>query len=540
MRASLLTTVLCLVSATVNHSFSDAQDRSAISGTVFFTGQTAQDEREGVRVSLVGYRQQTTDGSGHFVFVDVAPGRYRLAVTDPRFLSSDFGAVGPNVPGAIVDLGPGQSLSNANVRLYRGAVVAGIIRDDLGLPTANSMVSLNPLDEGRPSRTITTDASGAYRFSQVVPGAYLLSVGSSGKVNISSADVELQDLPFYSGQTYDPDQAQVLILGPDEVFEGVDLVRPPRRRGEAHGRVSWEGVPTPDAAVWLRIGRGDRARYQRVATTNERGEFSLRGIPPGQYSIIADLQLRRAGSGRDNTQKRFSAQDVQILEDTRSTVDLRLEQSRSMSGIVTVDESVPPVGVGVTVSLAGFGPLGLLSAQAGEGGGFVVQGVQAGRYLLKVDVNTNGAENYWLYSVAIDGHLQFGPAVVVPPQGAAIEATLGVTSRQAGLNGTVRDRTGLPVFDVDVIAFRENELVPGSCVVSHPDTKGRFQFRNLPPGRYVIATSEIYRLNGACSGTEVLDRVRRDGAPVAVTLGGQASLDLQVARSLAQFDRSQK
>jgi hypothetical protein len=155
-------------------------------------------------VNLSG-RVTITDDRGRFAFTDVAPGRVSLSASKPAYLSAAFGATRPGGAGTPIVLAPGQQMTDVTLRLTRGAVITGTIRNEQGQPApqvslrlyqfrfVNGQRRLNPTSPGMTPAT-STDDRGMYRFFGIAPGEYYVGAellsGSAARVTTA---VDLQD-----------------------------------------------------------------------------------------------------------------------------------------------------------------------------------------------------------------------------------------------------------------------------------------------------------------------------------------------------------
>jgi hypothetical protein len=126
-----------------------------------------------------------SDDAGRFVFNGLTPGPYSLEATKPGWL---MGAYGRRVPGngaSVLELTEGERRNDLSITLWRTAVIAGRVIADNGDPMVG--VEVRAMKQvfmaGRRQSEIPirakTDDLGAYRFSDLVPGEYLVAVLSS-------------------------------------------------------------------------------------------------------------------------------------------------------------------------------------------------------------------------------------------------------------------------------------------------------------------------------------------------------------------------
>jgi protocatechuate 3,4-dioxygenase beta subunit len=156
-----------------------ASGHAAIRGRVVAadTGQPLR--RAEVRVSAADSRTgrgTLTDADGRYEFPDLPAGRYSIHVTKTTFIAWSYGQTRPGLAGTPVIVADNQAADNIDIRLFRGAVIAGRITDDLGDPVPNARVTLMRAQFRRGERTltaattVTTNDIGEYRIFGLSPG----------------------------------------------------------------------------------------------------------------------------------------------------------------------------------------------------------------------------------------------------------------------------------------------------------------------------------------------------------------------------------
>jgi hypothetical protein len=145
---------------------------------------------------------------------------------------------------------------------------------------SHARVSLISVNEGRPSpRSVSSQTDGRFSLTGVAAGDYVLDVSNlSDDSYVKAARFGATDVleKLLTVDAKQSGQALQILLGSDEgrlnvrVFDSSD-------RPQSEVRV----VLVPDLA------RRDRRDQYRTATTDEYGQASVRGIPPGMYKVFA-------------------------------------------------------------------------------------------------------------------------------------------------------------------------------------------------------------------------------------------------------------
>jgi len=121
-----------------------------------------------------------TDNDGRFFFGELAAGSYTISTTKPGLLPGAFGRRRPGGSSVPVDLTEDGRRGDITITMWPAAVISGRVIDDNGDPLVNAEVRAVPQavisgrrQSGTPIRE-KTDDRGAYRFSGLVPGNYII------------------------------------------------------------------------------------------------------------------------------------------------------------------------------------------------------------------------------------------------------------------------------------------------------------------------------------------------------------------------------
>jgi hypothetical protein len=174
-------------------------------------------------------------------------------------------------------------------RAGAGVIRGRVVRADTGEPLRRVEVRIDEWstrDQSGPAATMT-DAEGRYELTHLEAGRYQLKATRGGYVEVAYG----QRRPFERGRP--------LELGEGAVLEHIDFALPPG--AVVTGRVVDEaGEAVAHASVSLKrrryIDGARRLVAESGSSTDDRGEFRIFGVPPGEYVIVATFDVRHLGS----------------------------------------------------------------------------------------------------------------------------------------------------------------------------------------------------------------------------------------------------
>jgi hypothetical protein len=165
-------------------------------------------------------------------------------------------------------------------------------------------------------------------------------------------------------------------------------------------------------------------------------------------------------------------------------------------------------------------------AQIGPDGRFTLVGVIPGQYTIRATGGTmksamSGGQD------TLDFPLDFSGERDVT------DAVLTVTDRVSELSGVLTDGAGKPAVDYSIVVAPSDPRFwrPGSrrVMVTRPDTAGRYLFRSLPPGDYMLAAVTDIEVGGQFD-PEFLKTLSGNSVRINIMEGGKVTQDVRVAR----------
>lgn len=445
-----------------------------------------------------------TDEQGRFVFRNLEAASYSLIAEQQGFLSAGYRSSGSHE----VVLGENQVLSNALLALMPEATVAAKVMDSRGAPVTDAQVKLlrqrSTLATGRPATFqaggCRTDSHGECRVANLNPGDYLLEASprprpASSRSLPRSTKPELADIVTYYPRAADPAAASALRLGPGEVRVELRLLRV--ATVQISGRVIDPGEGTAPPFVQLVARNAAGTSLQVEAPTSQDGPFLIRNVPPGSYYLTAQRSAPRPaqpsvsgtsrtvritpGSLTDRPVLAAAFRPIEVRGSNLDGVDLKMEPTFNVDGVVTVDQKVkcwPRGGMGHG------DPLAFLSSEIPMAARSHSTAISKDRFFLKnvapmryfVSLNSG---NCYVKSIRYGGREAEDNLVEITGPG-TLEIALSAGAR---INGMAVDREGRPAARATATLIPQDGRAFSRRFALF-FTNGSFSLLGVPPGSY--------------------------------------------------------
>jgi hypothetical protein len=231
-------------------------------------------------IANIGVSFRTARPDGRFSFYGVTPGTY--------VLRGQSGSAGAHLTGAASVVADPLNTGGVELRLERGNTVSGrLALDTLTGPVTLSRVRvelrpiLSPVDWERASSQATPDASGRFTIRGVESGRYRIAVsGLPAEWMLSSAIFGEHDVL----DTH-------LIIESNAIYTG-GVLKFTNKSTEISGTLrNAAGAPAAGQVVLLfpedRLLWVPQSRRIQLALSDAVGRYMLKGLPQGDYRIIA-------------------------------------------------------------------------------------------------------------------------------------------------------------------------------------------------------------------------------------------------------------
>jgi hypothetical protein len=433
-----------------------------------------------------------TDDKGAFTIGDLPPGGVQLVASSESFARSE--------PTAL-ELAPGQKIEGVVIHLRRGGRLTGEVFDAHGGHAAGRSVMVMSLG-GQETREAKVDAAGLFAVENLTPGAYQVISEPT------QSEQESMISKGAGGGEIDPSEIfSALKMASAQIKEGetthVVLGAPPKAPVRVFGAVTRAGEPVRSGTI-LCLGEGGSLLSKlKMAKVRESGEYEIKLDEPGAVVLSYQRDLAGGGAGEFH---------VTIPEAAEYHLDLDVPTG-GLRGIVRGPDGAPLAGI--SISLLRPGGLSSISAmdQGGnetsdESGRFEFSELSAGTYGLAAGGNSTIAGD--------ERDTPWGRTVV---SGLRVESNRireGVEIRltkPGSITGLVRDADGNPVAGATIFARDEHGEILHRFSGVATDARGRFAYRGLAPGRYIL-----------CARSKTL--ASPESAPVSVHEGEAAEVEL--------------
>lgn len=507
--------VLICTSATAQGQTPDAKPKAtgSISGRATIGGKGAS----GIAIAVYGsdfnnrraLAQTTTDSEGRYRLFGLAAGTYQVAALAPN-----YAAVEPTSPSAFgptlgasknIVLATAENVEDIDIKLVRGGVINGRVKDADGKPVVEQRVALAPVDEnGAPARTTgplpfnsqmyQTDDRGVYRIYGLPAGHYKVSVGTDPSRGMASIGSHIYYPQTFYGDVTDLAKATIVELSEGGEAGNIDIQL--GRRGETYtatGHIIDADSGQPTAGVRFVYGPAPKNRpyfsgFSVGTATNARGEFRIEGLEPGRYGVSVSSDFESTSVYSDPAYFEVTDGDV-------SNIEVKAVRGLSISGVVVTD------GIANKDVLAQLTSMRVTAAVSSTS---TPQTFNSGSSLIAGDGSFSinglrpGRANFYLSSVGNPG-IRGLIITRVEREGLDVTRTLELQAGQSladlrvvlifgtgTIRGTVKFENGAPPPGSRIFIAARREGSSANNYNAQPDSRGRFVITNLAAGTYEV------------------------------------------------------
>ena len=506
---------------------------ATITGTVF-ADSNADGEQEstesgvpGVTVNLENssgtvIATTTTNATGTYTFSDQAAGTYTVQVVSPSgdtfspkgssstLLDSTVSSSGA----ASVTVGHGGT-ATVNAGLHGGGTVSGVVFSDV-----NGDGSDDGSDPGLSGQTVTllasngktvvatttTNSLGAYSFTNVSPGSYVVSVAQASGQTFSPAGTSTTEP---NSNVTSSGTAAITLTSGGTVTVNAGEYKASTVTGTVFTDTNADGVQETGEAgfagqvVQLLSG----STVIGTATTAANGSYSFAGVAPGSYTVsvtaAAGDTFSTAGTAPVTTTSGSTVTVSPIGEYAGSTITGTVFTDLNADG---VQESGDAGFSGQTVSLLNAAGT-VVATTTDVNGHYTFSGVAPGSYTVSV---TRAAGDTFSTAGTAAVTTTSGSTVTVSPIGEYAGSTITGTVF-TDLNADGVQESGDAGFSGQTVSLLN---AAGTVVATTTDVNGHYTFSGVAPGSYTVSVTRAAGDTFSTAGT----------APVTTTSGSTVTV----------------
>jgi hypothetical protein len=463
-----------------------------------------------------------TDSSGVFEFAEVPGGRYRLTAVRTGYVAETYGQRGGG-PGVPIELVAGRHLDGIEIRLQRAGVITGTITDEdhepvEGIPVRALRVRFSPggRQQATNVRSQATDDLGNYRLARLAPGSYYVQVAGREGVSIGPTSASGYAPTFYPGVVLRDDATRVQVAAASE-SRAIDI----QVRSAPTYTISGIIVDATPATGRKYYGIGFAYEFGMAMTSadSQSGRFTLRGLDPGEYTLIASVSSEGSSSRRGYRTVKVTDADVSVVIEIGRLAEVRGEVRVEGKG----EFSFARLSVGFRSTAENAPGSG---AQIDDSGAFRIRELPEGSYTFEL----RGREDEtYLKSARCEGEDYLVQPLTVVADQVMDRCELVIAGDVAQVGGLVT-REDQPVAGAVIVLIpqqAERRKIPRHTHTAQTDKNGQYLLRGVIPGDY-FAFAVLPREDAAYYDLEFPDRNREQAARVAVKPGEPLALNLKL------------
>jgi len=478
----------------------------------------------------------TADAAGKFAMKDIEPGKYRLSVTRNGFVNTSYGARGPNRPGTTISLDPGQHLKEVNFKLTPHGVVSGRIVDEDGDPVVHASVQAQSYRriEGRkqlvPSGAAGTNDLGEYRIFGLAPGRFYLSATYNQTAweptldRSAKAPPEEGYVPTYYPSGIDLAAAAAVEVTPGAELRGMNITLSKTHTVRLRGHVINPGGGKQNVTIMLTPR--DEAGWFSMAgrqTTDPQGDFEIRGVRPGAYSLVAQ--------SFDGARSLTARQALDVGNNNMEGIALTLSSGMELPGQIKAEgpQGIDLVDIHISLQPHDLGVMRFTSNpndHVKDDGSFTLTQVSQERY----DIYVRGLpDGYYIKSIRA-GDEEVRDSGLDMTSGPAGPLTVTIGPGAGEIDGTVQNDKQDPAAGALVV------LVPDdarrrerrdSYHTATTDQYGRFTLKGVDPGEYKLYAWDDLE-SGAYMDPDVMKPYESQGVAMSIHENSRETAQLKL------------
>lgn len=466
-----------------------------------------------------------TGDDGRFELIDLEAGVWQIAAAKAGYVRQMWGQRRPSDRASPIAVAPGVSVG-ADFALVRAGAIGGRVYDEYGEPLAGVKVDVLRPRMSRHKRYLQpvgigdlTDDTGAFRVHGLPAGEYFVTV--SLRVAPVESVVQTTYSPTYYPGTGSFAEAQRVVVAPGADVS-LDFPVAPHRTARVAGIVVAASGSPADAYLNLAAeGAGVAMPLGIGGATLPDGTFTIPDVPPGTYTLAAELKGQ--GSGTE-----VAVVPLTVHGDDVSGITLVTAPPATMKGSIVADAGVdarlPDTVSVLAISLRSNGDPTF--AEPADNAFDLT--VPVGPFRLLVE-----PPDGWVVKSILMGDADATDAVLDLQGARAVPVRVVLSNRVSSVRGTVRGADGrglaagatVVVFPSDSARWQVPSRFLRTAVVAND---GTFSVAGLPPATGYLAVAVDGLEEGEGEDPEFLARVVDLGVRFDLAEGQGRVVDLRV------------
>jgi protocatechuate 3,4-dioxygenase beta subunit len=378
-----------------------------------------------------------------------------------------------------------------------------------------------------PAGSARSDDRGQYRIFGLKPGDYYLQATESlqpspdfpeGQDYFVREALGTEYAPIYYPGVLQRGQAETVSLRAGDEAQ-VDFSLHHIKTVEISGRVlAPDGKPV-NAMIELQDAGVDDYSEGHSTNTDAEGKFELKGVPPGNYILMAYQQAS------DEVYYPSARQELTVGNDNIESLTVALSRGADFTGKITTEGLTRPNYLQVSLHATGGTDSGYHGGRVKADGSFELKRVPEGNYAIQV---YGSDESRWYVKAArlgSDDVLEHGLEV---EKGTAGSLEIVIAAAKGQLEGSVtQDEKPVVGARVRIVADPETPYNRMRRRETTTDQNGQFVLPGVAPGKYRV----IARSPADSAGEDA----KADPQSVTLSEGGHRNIQLKLVPVQSQI-----
>ncbi|WEO77971.1 carboxypeptidase regulatory-like domain-containing protein [Cryobacterium sp. SO2] len=415
-----------------------------------------------------------TDADGRYTLTGLVPGSYALQFLDQGDRVNEWwNDKLTQETATLIDVIDGTPITGIDAQLAEGATVSGRVTSDTrdGEAISGVNVSAFQVDANGNLGDIWsgyTDAQGRYSIPGLAAGNYTLRFTSWGTSDISEW---WDNKPTQYTATTFAVAAGATVTGKDAgLTAGATLT----------GQVVADDDGTPVSTGWVEALAADGHQVLSVST-DESGNYSLTGLPAGEYVLtFSDYNQRYTQEWWNNQTSFESAQHITVAAGATITdLNAGLALGGSITGSLSVQGGGASALEDAMVEVYTAAGDSVTSVSVDENAHYSITGLPTGDYTLRFSADQSGAFSEWWNNQPSQETAQ----TVAVTSGQVTTGIDAVLEQSASISGTVIGEDSAGLTDTRVRVY---DADGASVSTAYTDNEGHYTVNGMRAGSYTL------------------------------------------------------